>query len=63
MESKELNRIFENGRQFWKKVWGTSLLSQVVFISSTKPISSSISLKLQFFFSQYCLPVSGLEVL
>ena len=28
----------------WKKVWGTSILSQVVLISSIKPISSSISL-------------------
>ena len=28
----------------WNKAWGTCLLTQVVLISSTKPISSSISL-------------------
>ena len=35
-----------------KKVWGTSLLPQVVFISSIKPISSSICLIISIHFSE-----------
>ena len=45
-ESNGLNRIFANKGNVGK-VWGTSLLPQVALISPTKPISSSISLRLR----------------
>ena len=46
MESKRLNHIFAN---MWNKIWGTSLLQQVVLASSIKAIPSSISLKYVIF--------------
>ena len=41
---KPIKSYFRELRELWKKVWGTSLLPQVVLISSIKPISRGISL-------------------
>ena len=44
MDSNGLNRIFAN-KEIIEKGWGTSLLPQLVLISSVKLISRSILLK------------------
>ena len=40
---KRIKSYFHELRELWKKVWGTSLLPQVLLISSIKRISSYIS--------------------
>ena len=44
---------FREYGELWKKVWGTSLLPQVVLIYSIKPILSCISLRSYYLSSYY----------